>query len=99
MAQGDGVRGHSDRVWIRRSPVLPAPDLDAVRSPRPSTVPILLFLHSLIATPGRKELKNEEEDTERGARWVFNLFHRIGCFDVCCIFLSFYDLSNSNWLL
>jgi hypothetical protein len=43
--------------------------LDAVQSPRPSTVPILLFLHSLIATSpeneGRKELKNEEEDTER----------------------------------
>jgi hypothetical protein len=43
--------------------------LDAVQSPRPSTVPILLFLHSLIATSpeneGRKELKNEEEDTQR----------------------------------
>jgi hypothetical protein len=68
-AQGDGVHGHSDRVWIRGSPALPAPNLDAVRSPRPSTVPIMLFLHSLIATPsekeGRKELKSEEEDTER----------------------------------
>lgn len=42
-AQGDGVCGHSDWVRIRGSPALPAPDLDAVRSPRPSTVPIPLF--------------------------------------------------------
>jgi hypothetical protein len=55
VAQGDGGRGHSDRVWIHGSPVLPAPDLDAARSPRPSMVPILLFLHSLIATPSEKE--------------------------------------------
>ena len=42
-AEGDGFRWHSDRLRIRGTQALFAPDLDAIRSPISSTVSISIF--------------------------------------------------------